>query len=343
MTEPARPKQHWIPAVVLGGFSADVDRPKPRDRRLHVQYRSQGAPRITGAKNLAYVRGLYDWDGESPPLNIDALDDTFNPYERRLPEAFRQVAASSGLMLFEPWIRTLVPYVAGLTVRAPHFLAGHRDDYPLLQLQMSRWIEMTRAVAPLMAADWYLLEALADCRFVINDRGFAWASDQPNSRVGLLVPITARYALVVFPCAERLIARLNPAGVWLTALPQMAMTAEGVAGANAAIARDAVSWYAGAEPEDIADLTFGEPDLDCSAIGYTWPDRGRLGTHDQDWSAAMRYAGFSLGEGDWQPFGILSSIEPGVRPLSTPQGLALHISFLQSEDPARAEPEPEGS
>lgn len=166
-----------------------------------------------------------------------------------------------------------MPYVAGLTVRAPHFLAGHRDDYPLLQLQMSRWIEMTRAVAPLMAADWYLLEALADCRFVINDRGFAWASDQPNSRVGLLVPITARYALVVFPCAERLIAGLNPAGVWLTALPQMAMTAEGVAGANAAIARDAVSWYAGAEPEDIAGLTFGEPDLDCSRLDTP----GRIG------------------------------------------------------------------
>jgi hypothetical protein len=153
--------QHWIPAVVLGGFSADTDRPKPRDRRLYVQHRDQHSPRITGAKNLAYVRGLYDWDGDGPlpDIDVDTLDDTFNPYERQLPAAFQEINASSGLLPFEPWIRTLVPYVAGLTVRAPHFLAHIGDDVEGVLMQQSRWMEMTRAVAPLMAADWYLLEA----------------------------------------------------------------------------------------------------------------------------------------------------------------------------------------
>jgi hypothetical protein len=43
------------------------------------------------------------------------LDDTFNPYERKLPDAFREVAASTstGSIRFEPWIRRLRPTSQG--------------------------------------------------------------------------------------------------------------------------------------------------------------------------------------------------------------------------------------
>ena len=78
MTEQERPKQHWIPAVVLSGFSSDLDRPRLRDRRLYVRHRHEREPRVTSAKNLAYVRGLYDWDADGPfaGVDIDMLDDT---------------------------------------------------------------------------------------------------------------------------------------------------------------------------------------------------------------------------------------------------------------------------
>jgi hypothetical protein len=143
----------------------------------------------------------------------------------------------------------------------------------------------------------------------------------------------------VLPNPERLIAGLRPDGVWLTALPKLFMTADDVAGANAAIAKDAVSWFAGAYPDDLTNLTFGEPNLDLTPLGYSWPDRGPLGAHDQDWSAAMHYAGFALEEGDWQPLGILSSIEPGVRRQVTPDGPALQISFLQPQGEGLVRPE----
>ena len=215
MPERERPKQHWIPAVVLGGFSSDLDRARLRDRRLYVRHRHETEPRVTSAKNLAYVRGLYDWDAEVPfaGVDIDMFDDTFNPYERKLPDAFREVAASirtsPGLLRFEPWMRALVPYVAGLTVRAPEFTDRISDGISHALVQLSRFTEMTRSVAPVMAADWVLLSASGGERFIINDRGFAWAEDRENGRLGLLIPLTATYALVIQPNDERLIACLT--------------------------------------------------------------------------------------------------------------------------------------
>jgi len=331
VSEPQRPKEHWIPALVLGGFSSDVDRAKPRDRRLCFRHRHETAPRVTGAKNLAYSRGLYDWDTAEPfaGVDIDMLDDTFNPYERKLPAAFREVQASRNFIHFEPWMRALVPYVAGLTVRAPEYEKRITEGTVGVLVQHSRWMEMSRSVAPLMAADWCLLAAPENARFIINDRGFAWTEDRDNDRVGLLIPIMATHALVVLPRSERLIAGLNSNGCWMTAVPRIQETADGVARANAAIAHDAVSWFAGAEANDVATQNFGQPDLGLAPLGYSWPALGALGSHDRDWAAAAAYAGLTTDKDDWQPSGIFSSIEPGVRREVTPNGLAIQISFLR--------------
>jgi hypothetical protein len=60
MTTPKRPKQHWIPAVLLAGFSRDLERDWTRDKRLYVLQRGLKKARITAARSLAYERGLYD-------------------------------------------------------------------------------------------------------------------------------------------------------------------------------------------------------------------------------------------------------------------------------------------
>jgi hypothetical protein len=92
-----------------------------------------------------------------------------------------------------------------------------------------------------MAADWNLPSASEGARFIINDRGFAWAEDRENGRIGLLVPLMATHALVV------------------------------LTGANIAIARDALSWFAGAAARDVDSLEFGEPVVDRTPLGYSWP------------------------------------------------------------------------
>ncbi len=145
----------------------------------------------------------------------------------------------------------------------------------------------------------------------------------------------------VQPNDERLIAGLNGAGCWMTELPSREMSADEVADANITIARDALSWFAGAAASDVDSLEFGEPVVDRNPLGYSWPDRGPLGSHDRDWSAAMHYAGLAVGEEDWQPFGIFSSIEPGVRLGATPQGPVIQISFRRPQNQGLSASDPE--
>jgi hypothetical protein len=347
MSEARRPKQHWIPAVVLAGFSADVDRPRPRDKRLQVRYRNRPKAQVVAAKNLAYERGLYDWDQAGPfeGMSLDTLDDTFNPYERRIPEAIAATAESAGHAPLELWLRALVPYVAGLAVRGPLFLADARaePDHGIL-IQSSRWMEMSRSLAPLMAADWYAIIAPANSAFLINDRGYAWTYQEDLerniSRVGLLVPLASGLCLAVLPTPERVFA--NQLGdEWIASLPTRACSEDEVDDINVAIAQDAVEWIAGSTTEAVEQATFGEPDLSTPPLGYSWPDRGGLGAHDQDWPTAMRLAGFLMSPDDWQPVAILSSIEPGVRLVDLKGHAALEISFVRPQDQGLIPGQPE--
>ncbi len=337
-----RPKQHWIPAVVLAQFSVDQERPRPRDRRLHVQLRQERCPRVVAAKNLAYERGLYDRDENGPfgDLPLDMLDDSFNPYERRLPNAIGAAASyeerlGTHVIPLEPWLRTLVPYIAGLTVRSPIFLSAARESFDNILMQESRLTEMTRALAPLMAADWHALVTPSGTPFIINDRGYTWTRDIDNDRVGVLVPMTSTLCLAVLPTPERTFA-VEDDGEWFTSMPTRTLSGSDVADINKALARTAVEWAAGANAAAVSDLAFDEPDLETPALGYSWPDRGPLGTHDRDWSTAMQLAGFNLDDDDWHPFAILSGTEPGVRMGTLDGRSALEISFLRPQDPGLA-------
>ncbi|MGH3672725.1 MAG: hypothetical protein ACRDSH_19190, partial [Pseudonocardiaceae bacterium] len=149
------------------------------------------------------------------------------------------------------------------------------------------------------------------------------------------------HALAILPNDERLIASLNSDGCWMTALPNREMSADDVAGVNIAIAHDALFWFAGVAASDVDSPEFGEPVVDQNPLGYSWPDRGPLGSHDQDWSAAMQYAGLAVDDQDWQPFGIFSSIEPGVRLGATPQGRVIQISFRRPQNQGLSTSDPE--
>jgi hypothetical protein len=178
-------------------------------------------------------------------------------------------------------------------------------------------MEMARAVAPIMAADWYLMRTPNDASsFIINDRGYGRTFQEDEARVrreGLLAPMTSALCLVVLPTPERVFAVHDDNAGWLTSLPSTVRTAKDVDGVNAAIAHDAVQWIAARTADEVEGASFGQVDLDTPTLAFSWPKRGRLGTHDKDWSVAMRLAGFEVGPDDWQPLIIASSTEPGVR------------------------------
>jgi hypothetical protein len=192
LVEDLRPRQHWLPAVHLAKFSADVDPRKPRDRRLYVRKRNVSALQFSAARTLAYSRGLYDMKHEleqafpNGSFEDDFLDHTFNAYERRLSVAYEEVSQSEGHISFEVWMKVLVPFIAGITVRHPNFLGNPPNS---VLIQMSRLFEMTRLLAPLMVAGWHFVTPPTGRAFIVSDSGFITTLDTGTNRPGLFVPL----------------------------------------------------------------------------------------------------------------------------------------------------------
>jgi hypothetical protein len=316
-------KQHWLPAGYLGGFSSDTDRPRLRDRRLWVLETGCDTPAVRVAKNLGYRVGLYDLEEEAPwTLSRDALDNTFAAYERRLPRTISELAASAGSIPFDVWMKVLVPFVAGLSVRAPEFaerVAG-------AMLQMSRWFEMSRVLAPLMAAEWYLLRTPPGSQLITNDRGFTWT--KVGSRTGLIVPTNSNSALQIVPRNNRLIAGRATDG-WRAPLLRMDLSSSDVDALNADISTAALYWIAAADKADVVGRQVDGITRNWPVFDGTWPPLGPLGTHDRDWMVALELAEVSFRPKDWHPgIAILASIEPGVRLVDRPEaGLFIEIQM----------------
>ncbi|MGV8874994.1 MAG: DUF4238 domain-containing protein [Rhodococcus sp. (in: high G+C Gram-positive bacteria)] len=307
-----QPKHHWIPAVHLARFSEDDSEKRPRDRLLWVNERERRAPFERSAKALGYERGLYTMGDE---LGVDigdpgVLDNTFNLYERRLTATLDAVGDSQGAIDFEMWMTVLLPFIAGLTVRHPSFVDN--SDAQALP-QMSRWIEMSRAIAPLMAAEWQLLEASGDTPFITSDRGFCVTHHTSTGRAGMIVPIAPNLALVIFAQSRRLLAfrQSSDRRGWLTPLPRDQRDAIFVSEVNSHVSATASRWVASGRRESVVDLEIG-PGITGPVLGYGWPYRGPLGAHDRAWDAALDMAEIDRKPGTWAPLGIYSSMNPGV-------------------------------
>ncbi len=313
MTQSSPSRQHWLPAVHLAHFSTDTERQKPRERRLHVRERGQPTSHTRAARALGWEFDLYDMSTEVGfEVPADSLDQTFNAYERRLSAAYKQVAESTGSVSFELWMKVLIPFVAGITVRHPTYL-GYLPDSMNVAIQLSRMTEMTRVLAPLMAADWSLLTAPSDSAFIVSDLGYVPVFDAKVNRWGLLVPITATAALLISASPERYIAMEGDSG-WVTPLPRREMSTAEVDSTNKDMARLAQRWVAGGSSTqiDAIDLSPTAPPAGPAFIG--WPDIGPLFTHDDAYMVALRMADLSITGEDWvPPMCMISSEVPGVR------------------------------
>lgn len=327
MSGRAQTKQHWLPASVLGGFSVDCARRSLRDRPLHVLRRGHADPFVTSAENLAFQVGLYDMvGGESPVIDlpVDTLDATWAGYERRLPTVFKQLAVSTPLFSFEIWLKVIVPYVAGLVVRPP----GYGHSLGSGQIQMSRWMEMTRIIAPLIAAEWSLMLAPADVPLIINDLGYASATDGTRDN-GLIIPLLPSCALRVMPRRETpVVFAAQIDGAWATLIPRFEMETSDARSLNEHLAGEASAWVAGGRAQDVRSHVFRPPAPHRFPIGgLSWPDIGPLGAHDRDWAAALGSAGIEVKPTDWSPFGIFSDMSSGIKLGVSQHGPILAIHF----------------
>lgn len=204
------PRDHFIPAALLGQFSAETTGPL-RARRVAVQ-RSNGAPSMTRAENVGFVNDLYAMSSGDSPSSVDS---TWNIVEQEMPAATRLLESGVAVPA-KVWLQTLVPYVAMLFVRGKEFderfirrMLGDRLPEPgsvaqeivasRSNVNMARMFELNRLLAPVACANWFVMHSPHGHEGIVNDLGLAATGDLSTGAVGWVVPLSHRVSLGVFP------------------------------------------------------------------------------------------------------------------------------------------------
>lgn len=227
-----------------------------RQRHVWVHRSKQGRVIKDKAENIGYINQYYTLRQLDPPRLVD---DAWAQYERKLTSALNELAdptvsSVDGLV----WLRTLVPFVAGIFVRGPDFV--HKYEGPILDrinpdpvwrsdnTNTSRLIAMVRSLAPIMAAKWTVLHTTGSEPLLTNDLGYVNSSSTDNpSAVGWAIPIGPRCALQLVPCPDGHSRKImfHTGDHWRAFVEHKQLNTNNHVGLNAAISRMAHEFIVG--------------------------------------------------------------------------------------------------
>jgi hypothetical protein len=128
----ASPRQHYLPASLIGGFGQPSKSGRLREANVAVRRKVTGAvdDRFPRAESLAYRRGVYRLSTPPTGVNPDIVDKLWDPVERLLPDlidrlANRRLQSGDDDLLFK--------YAATAAVRHPATFAAVASDYHMRQ------------------------------------------------------------------------------------------------------------------------------------------------------------------------------------------------------------------
>lgn len=198
---PDLPKQHYIPAALIGGFGEPSGSGKVRDAVIAVLDKKSGNVFTQKAENVGWQSGIYSLhilpDGEK-----DVIDSLWKSYEPLLPKA---VAALADRRESEEDLWALRLHASCAAVRAPHFPSLLKDWYQKQGSEITdtqakamrlEWIDRDREMG-----DWFwrALHAPSDVNvlFMLPDTGFSKFCDgQPPHRTLVFLPLSPRVGLL---------------------------------------------------------------------------------------------------------------------------------------------------
>ncbi len=251
------PRDHYVPASVIGRFSAE-SAAVSRDRRVFVVRKGRKAAFAVKAEGIGFTNDLYGmshppvWGGDKE-ANLDQL---INGYEPALPYALDLLCRASAVDA-ETWLRTLVPYVASVFERGhdfiPRFMArpsvAAAGEYNTSEnANAGRIIELERLLAPICCARWVVLHKDGGEPFVLNDLGLIGTSDPSTGEVGWALPVDRDSVLGVFPKHLRPVVHYHGRKWWAIIEYRLLGAAE-ARGFNEAAARLATSYVIGPSRE----------------------------------------------------------------------------------------------
>lgn len=291
----AMSRDHYLPAAFMGGFSIDTSSPRARERPLWVGFRNDIViPVLSSAQSVGFRRDFYTVaDGAA------SVDAVWSGYESKLLGAIAELLdpTEDGVSA-ETWLRTLVPFVAGLFVRGPDFdrrfdarIAGVVDASSLAwqktNRNQARLLEMQRLLAPVMAARWVLVKFAANTSVVTNELGLALTGTLGSDKVqGWVVPLNSKAVLGILPTPGRRIL-VRRAGRWRSVIETVHLTRGGEAGLNESMAHAAREFVLGPTQSSVAELApilSHKSPLSDSELMQRWPFSHRmLVVHDLEW------------------------------------------------------------
>jgi Protein of unknown function (DUF4238) len=286
------PRDHYLPASVIGRFSVDSTA-SARERVVFVLRKGRYIAFQAKAAKIGYVNDLYrvsrspSWGGAQT-----TVDPNLNGYEPDLPRALDQLEQSAKIDIVT-WLRVLVPYVASLFVRGHDFigrfmsrptLVAASDFNTVENANGARFLEFERLLAPVCCARWVVLHKESGERFVLNDLGLTGTVDMTTGESGWAVPIGPDSMLGIFPKQIRAVARYN-AGGWWAIIEHRHLNGIEARGFNDAMARLATSYVVGSDRQIVERLAplVGEH-TDVNELMDSWPvDYRTRVAHARDW------------------------------------------------------------
>lgn len=286
-------RDHYVPASVLGRFSADTGN-RTRERRLVVGRR--GKVFLAKAEDIGFVNGLYDVrsTGVWFPPGVDdpgSVDGMITGYEPELPAVLDLLEAGERVRV-RAWLRVLVPFVAAMFVRGRDFGARFDERGVVKASGVSsrentngaRLLEMQRLLALVVCARWVVLHQAGHESFIVNDLGLMPTRDLGLQQNGFAIPIGRGSVLGIFPRQTRTVAWYDDG--WQSVVEHRLVDTIEVSAFNRSMAQGATEWIAGAERDVIqrnVKHLAAEP-VDPVMVMERWPfDHRTRVTHDQDW------------------------------------------------------------
>lgn len=293
-------RDHYIPACVIGRFSADRNR-SARERIVLALYKGRREPFPVRARNVGYVNELYDvsamgfLDGQV----LTSVDPHLHGYETALPRAL-DLLENAALVDTNTWLRTLVPYVASIFVRGHDFIprymarpvvAAFGKGNTVDAANMARIIELERLLAPVCCARWIVAHRKGGEPFVVNDLGMCETEDIVSGALGRVIPISPDAVLGIFPKKASAVA-VHCMGKWWRVIEHRVMDISKAY--NDGTARTATSYVIGSDKqvmERLAPLVGQYANASGMMDGF-WPyPYQALKAHAWDWHRLVTATG----------------------------------------------------
>lgn len=290
----AMSKDHYLPASLIGRFSASEATPARKRRVIVAPVGRDGVfPQL--AEDIGFISSLYTTAVPVTSSESTSVDQAMNGYEPRLPHTLDAVCNGQTITL-EEWLRVLVPFVASLFVRG-HDFKPRFESRPVVNRLMraglvfsdntnsARLLEMNRLLALVICPRWIVIHCDSTLNCITNDLGLTGSRHVVTGETGWVIPINRSTVIQIVPANERPVAYWM-GDVWGPIFEHQLIATPEVDSLNRSLAHLATKWIVGSDEPTVAryGAAKGMGSDQGIVVKDMWPQSNRVRlAHDDEW------------------------------------------------------------